>query len=263
MKQFFLFVFMLSFGISSAQFTERKEIEGQIKVPAGSEAEGITIFNKSSGRGTVSSEKGEFIIPVKAEDSLYFSAVQYGELLVVISEETVNSAFLNVEIKEGVNQLPEVIVRPHDLTGNMNADAGNIKVVPIPLPPSAMQINEYDHEMRPDMQTGVRNAALGGGGLKYGVNVFAILLKAVDLVFPKKNEPKAEPDLGRIELERRLRASFDNAFFAESLGLPAQQFGDFFDHLYEKGFPPAFLRKGKELDLLQFLMEKSEEFRNF
>src|SRR6056297_2585871 len=99
MKRFFLLLFILSFGISSAQFSERKEIEGNIKVPAGSEAEGITIYNKNSGGGTVSSEKGEFRIPVKAGDSLYFSAVQYGELLVVISEEIVTAGMLNVEIK--------------------------------------------------------------------------------------------------------------------------------------------------------------------
>ena len=260
MKQFFLILFLLSSWISSAQFTERKEIEGHIQVPTGAEVEGITVFNKTSGRGSVSSEKGEFQLAVKAGDSIYFSAVQYGELLVVIDEEVIAAGQLNVEISEGVNQLPEVVVRPHDLSGNLETDAENIKVVEVPLPP--MNFNVYDYEMRPDMQTGVENAAIGGKKMQYGLNIFGILEKVVNLVIPKKEKPRPSPKLSRIELERSLRASYDNAFFTESFGLPAEQIADFFDHLYENDFPPELLEPKKEMDLLQYLMEQSEDFRN-
>jgi len=260
MKQFFLILFLLTSWISSAQFSDRKEIEGHIQVPAGAEAEGITVFNKNSGRGSVSSEKGEFQLAVKAGDSIYFSAVQYGELLVVIDEEVITAGQLSVEISEGVNQLPEVVVRPHDLTGNLETDAENIEVVEIPLPPMNFNINDY--EMRPDMQTGVENAAMGGKKMQYGLNIFGILEKVVNLVIPKKEKPRPAPKLSRIELERSLRASYDNGFFAESFGLPADQLGDFFDHLDEKGFPPELLEPKKKMDLLQFLMEESEKFRN-
>lgn len=261
MKPFFLSIFLLFFGISSAQFADRKEVTGTIKVPAGSEAEGITIYNKTSGHGSVSSAEGDFSIAVKTGDSIYFSAVQYGELLVIIDEKVVTAGHLNVEISEGVNQLPEVVVRPHDLTGNLETDAENIEVVEVPLPP--MNFNVYDYEMRPDMQTGVENAAMGGKKMQYGVNIFGILEKVVNLVIPKKEEkPKTTIQLSRIELERSLRASYDNAFFEYSFGLPAGQISNFMDFLYEKDFPQELLQKGKDMDLLQYLMEESERFRN-
>ncbi|SDL79958.1 hypothetical protein SAMN04488034_11242 [Salinimicrobium catena] len=260
MKQFFLVIFLLFFSISSAQFSDRKEIEGNIKVPAGAEPEGITVYNKNSGHGTVSSQKGDFKLKIKAGDSIYFSAVQYGELLVVIDEEIVKAGQLNVEISEGVNELPEVVVRPHDLTGNLETDAENIEVVEIELPP--MNFNFNDYEMRPDMQTGVENAAVGGKKMRYGVNIFGLLEKVVNLVVPRKKEkPREPPVLTRIELARSLRASYDNAFFEESFGLPAEQISNFMDFLYEKDFPQELLQKGQEMDRLQYLMEESEEFR--
>ncbi|MEG9329112.1 carboxypeptidase-like regulatory domain-containing protein [Salinimicrobium catena] len=260
MKQFFLIVFLLSSGISVAQFADRREVEGNIKVPKGAETEGITIYNKSSGHGTVSSQKGHFQLKVKAGDSIYFSAVQYGELLVVVDEEIVKTEQLNVEISEGINELPEVVVRPHDLTGNLETDAENIEVVEIELPP--MNFNFNDYEMRPDMQSGVENAAVGGKKMRYGVNIFGILEKVVNLVISKKEKPWKAPLISRIELERSLRASYDNAFFEDSFGLPAEQISNFMDFIYEKEFPEELLQKGKDMDRLQYLMEESEEFRN-
>lgn len=246
------------FGIASAQYSDRKEIEGNIKVPEDSEAEGITVYNKNSGHGTVSSENGNFSLFVKAGDSIYFSAVQYGELLVVVDEEVVITGQLNVEINEGVNQLPEVIVRPYNLTGNMKTDAENIEVVEIQLPPMSFNFNDY--EMRQDFQTGVINSA-EKAGLENGANILGVLENVVSLVLPKKkNQPKMTPELGLIGLERKLRAMYDNTFFLENFRLPAEQVSDFIAYMAEEGFPRELLRQRKELDLLQYLMVESNEF---
>lgn len=248
----------MSFGIASAQFSDRKEIKGNIKVPENSEAEGITVYNKNSGHGTVSSENGDFSLFVKAGDSIYFSAVQYGELLVVVGEEVVTTGQLNVEISEGVNQLPEVIVRPYNLTGNIKTDAETIEVVEIQLPPMSFNFNDY--EMRPDLQSAVINST-EKTGLDKGANILGILGKVVSLVLPKeKKQSKMAPELGLIGLERRLRAIYDNTFFLENFRLPAEQISDFISYMAEKGFPQELLRQGKDLDLLQYLMEKSSEF---
>lgn len=257
MKKFFLLVFIMSFGIASAQFSDRREIKGNIKVPENSEAEGITVFNKNSGHGTVSSENGDFSLFVKAGDSLYFSAVQYGELLVVVGEEVVTTGQLNVEINEGVNQLPEVIVRPYNLTGNIKTDAETIEVVEIQLPPMSFNFNDY--EMRPDLQSATKNST-EKTGLDKGANILGILGKVVSLVLPKETKPKMAPELGLIGLERKLRAMYDNTFFLENLRLPAEQISDFIAYMAEIGFPQELLRQGKDLDLLQYLMEKSNEF---
>lgn len=258
MKQFFLLVFLMFFGISSAQFSDRKEIAGNIRVPAGAEAEGITVFNKDSGHGTVSSESGDFSLFVQAGDSIYFSAVQYGELLVVVDEEVVTTGKLHVEINEGINQLQEVIVRPHKLTGNIKTDAESIEVVKISIPPMSFNFNDY--EMRPDFHSGAINAT-EKEGLKKGANILGILGEIVNLVVPKKvNQSKKAPEIGLIELERKLRASYDNAFFTENFRLSSVEISDFIAYMAEQGFPGELLQDGKELDLLQYLMVESNDF---
>lgn len=69
----FFFVSLLSAGLLSAQNKERIRISGNIEVPTGFKAEGgSSIYNQTSGRGTVSSEGGNFIIKVAPGDSLNF-----------------------------------------------------------------------------------------------------------------------------------------------------------------------------------------------
>ena len=134
MKKVLLVFFMFFCGMSFAQTERREQIEGNIKVPAGADSEGITIFNKNANRGSVSDAKGDFIIHAREGDSLYFAAVQFREMLVVVNEQMVKDQRLFVEITEGVNELPEVVIRDHDLSGNIAADAKNIEVETLNIP---------------------------------------------------------------------------------------------------------------------------------
>lgn len=270
MKQSFLLpVFLFFCGISFAQSQIRTEIKGNIKVPAGAEADGITIFNKNANKGTIADQNGNFKIPVRQGDSLYFAAIQFKELLVVIDEEMIKSERLLVEITQGVNELPEVVLREHDLTGNIAADVQNIKVVPLDLPSfSAADIAAIYPDWYPasDGQSKIGNPAVSGGssgGLQKGANPLAIIGMAVDLIVPDKPKVKEEPVVyvGRIELEKQVRERFDDEFFADVLNIEKEKISEFFDFCEATGFPRELLKEEKEMDLIQYLLEQSKEYR--
>ena len=265
MKHLHLLLFLLLTTILTAQTFGEVEIEGSIKVPAEAEPQGISIYNKNTGRGSVSSEKGNFSIYAKLNDSLYFSALQYKDLLFVVDEQTIKSRTLHVEITENINDLPEVVVRPHNLTGNLEVDADNIETVALNLPTkSAFQINDYEWEFRPDGQSSVSNAAMPSNGLQYGADPIAIIGGLIGLLLPpkkaKERAPSPRNQIGLINLERKIRSRYDNAFFEEVLNIPTTRIHDFMVYLDASGFPADLLEKDKELDLLQLLVERSGEF---
>lgn len=266
MKNLLLLIFLFITTFSTAQSFGAVEIEGNIKVPAQADPQGITIFNKNTGKGSVSDEKGNFRIYAQLNDSLYFSALQYKDLLFVVDEQTIRSRTLNVEITENINDLPEVVVRPHDLTGRLDIDAENIETVKLDLPTmTAMSINDYDWEWRADGQTKVTNAAMpGSSGLQNGADPFAIIGGLIGLIFPPKKAKERPPSplnqRGVINLEREIRSKYDDAFFREVLEIQTPQISNFIDYLNEAGFPSNLLKKEKEMDLIQFLVEQSAKF---
>lgn len=267
MKKVFFIAFLCYCGISSAQTQVRSEIKGNIKVPAGTDVDGITIFNKTANRGSVSDAEGDFSIPVRKGDSLYFAAIQFKELLVVINEETMESNRLLVEITEGVNELPEVVIREHDLTGNVAADVDNIEVVALDLPNfSAANIAAMYPDWYPaaDGQSKIGNAAAsGGGGMTMGANPLAIIGMAIDLIAPKKPRVKKEPEvfIGRIQLEEIVREKYDDQFFKDVLKIEKDEISMFFDYCEASGFPRDLLKAQKEMELIQYLLEQSQLFR--
>ncbi|MFD1079952.1 hypothetical protein, partial [Longispora fulva] len=109
-----------------------------------------------------------------------------------------------------------------------------------------------------------RNAAVesSSAGLQNGANPLAIIGGLIELIVPpRKNKPAPEPYIGRIELEKIVREKYGDAFFAEVLKIEKKDISNFFDFCEESGFPRNLLKKEKEMDLLEYLLEKSELFR--
>lgn len=251
--------------ILGAQTLERVKITGTIIVPVGYTASGIHIYNKSSGKGSISDSKGNFELQVTEGDSVYFSALQFKELLVEVDAGAVDKRRLVVEITEGINELPEVVVRPHDLTGDLDADAKNIKTEDLDLPTmTAFSINDYDWEWRADGPTAVTNSAMSGSGLQNGANPFAILSGIVGLLIPpkkaKKQPPSQRTKIGLIKLEREIRSRYDNDFFKEVLDIKTENISDFIVFLDNNGIYTEMLDKEREMELIQLMVEQSVLF---
>ena len=103
-----LFVFLISF-LAISQDVKRENVKGKIIVE-GNDIEGISIYNSSSSVGTVTNEKGEFIIAVAINDLIEIRALEYQNFDVRINKAILDSKRVNIFLIEEVNKLDEVIV---------------------------------------------------------------------------------------------------------------------------------------------------------
>src|SRR5699024_4865285 len=108
-------------------------------VPAGTASEGVHVFNLASNRGAVVNFDGRFEILANQSDTLVFTGIQFKELKVEVTAEMVESRRILMDVQEEVNELPEVVIKEHDLTGVLSADSKKIvtetfQVPSVPLP---------------------------------------------------------------------------------------------------------------------------------
>lgn len=249
------FIFLFTALTTFAQ--DRIPIEGKITVAEGENPQGMTVFNQTSKRGTITNDAGEFTIAAAVNDSISFSALQFQKFTVVIDEGVINSGELNVYIREAVTELPEVIVLPHDLSGNVNVDVARIRVSDADLPAySAADLERMGVRVEPDSLTGPgKNEALASSqtrlihGLNF-VNIFKLLAGVEE-----------NKELTDREMDEKVREMYDNEFFRENLDIQQEKINDFIFYARENGLTSQMMQAGNELDLIEFLIRKSEEYK--
>ncbi len=105
-------------------FFGQKTLSG--KVINSGEKEWIHVFNKTYNKYTITDQDGEFKIPVRINDTIVFSAIQFQLKEIIVSETIINEMFLSVLLKEQVNELDAVYIKPN-LSGDLLADTKRIK----------------------------------------------------------------------------------------------------------------------------------------
>ena len=91
-----------------------KLIQGRVVSPK-KDVTGVTIQNITSQIATITDLEGNFSIRVEVGDTLIFSAIQFKRKQVPISQNLMDSPFIQIPMEEFVNELKEVTVQPFDL----------------------------------------------------------------------------------------------------------------------------------------------------
>ena len=128
------FIFWFFLGILSV-FSQTKPnfktLKGEI-VNDSVSISGIHIINKTSGSKTITDINGVFEIGVKKQDTIIISSVQIKPRVIVMEEEIFDQVYLKVYVDQFINQLSNVVVRSHNLSGNILNDMANSNVkVPV------------------------------------------------------------------------------------------------------------------------------------
>lgn len=248
---FFLFSF-----VAVAQTSNRIIVNGEVKVPAGEDPEGIAVVNKTALKATVTGSDGLFQIPVKKGDTLEFTSLQFQDFKIIVDAGIIKTGKMNVFVNEAVNVLPEVVVTPYDLSGNVRVDVEIIPVVRPDLPTqTAAEINPYTHEFRPDSLVSPQNPAMRTGMIYSGAN-FANVFRHI---FSKRNVLN---DLDREEqLNEKLMQLRDDSFYKEQLNLEEDELKPFFYFAAEQGLTEDMLEPKNELKLIEFLVAQSQKFK--
>ena len=251
----FFFIFFLVTALGTAQDTERVLFDGIVNVPPGDDPSGITVFNTNTKQGTVTRDDGTYSIMAGVGDQLQFSAIQYEPFVIEITESLMEVGELNVFVSANITELPEVVIGTPDLSGNIEVDVRRIPVQVPDLPAeSAAEINEFEWEFRPDARTSPRNVAMNQHGLRHGLN-FANLFRSVYNSFV----PEGGDSAGSAD---QIRELYDDAFFQENLDIPRREIHDFLMFSREQGLDEELLQEGRELDLIEFLIETSRAYNS-
>ena len=258
MRLFSIIVTIFLSCTTLAQIDDRVLVVGEINVPEGANPDGISVVNTSAMTATVSDELGDFELPVAVGDTIKFASLQFQDFSVIVDEGVVDNRQLNVFVSEAVNVLPEVVVMPYDLSGNVRVDVDIIPSLQVRLPTqSAAEINPYEREFRPDSLVSPPSAAVREGMIYSGnasnmANTFRHIFTTRDVI----ND--LDPD---DDLDEELKDLRDDDFFEEHLNIEEDDLEEFIRFAAENGLTEEMLKPENELLLIDFLVAQSLKFK--
>ncbi|MDO5971631.1 carboxypeptidase-like regulatory domain-containing protein [Flavivirga aquimarina] len=250
----------------SGQSINRIEIKG-VLLSDSNDVEAVTIFNTSSNKGTITNEKGEFVIEIALYDTIEISALQFQTVTITVDADVFKAKQLKIQLIEQVNRL-DAVTLSSGLSGNLVTDMLNVKTVdPIRIDMGNMNVAfEYNDDKAFDNEA-VQNhlkAVINPEARNYLPDVekiFKLLFKK-DLplkydLYKRKTEEKPVPELkGILDV-------YDHKFLSETLNIPLEDVTDFIAFVERKGIEPKLFTSENRIYLIEFLVKQSELFLKY
>jgi len=263
-------------AIIQTQAQEKRVIISGTIINESKSIENIHILNKNSRKGTISNGQGNFRIPVKVNDTLIFSGVQFYKKEILINNIIVINRRITVKLFQKINELDEVEVRTHNLSGNIITDAQNVKdsisnVNPMALDfsmidfsiPVINDIDEIDRIKPPDPNS------LTNPNIPIGGNILGLLSFVLDPVMDKIAEigqRKRRLKHEKYLYEKDIKNSNDNiindlgeSFFIETLKIPREEIDDFIEHCFSKGIIDLYINN-RMIEVIDILLKESKNY---
>jgi len=232
--------------------SNRENIKGNI-INDSLSVENIHVINKNSGKATITDKYGEFLIPVKENDTLFISSIQFENKNIRITDFIVKHKKLTIILFLKINKLKEVIVKEHRLSGNLQTDihTTNIKNVAdeftlelpnagsIPIP----SIDSLDIQL----------------GLIMSMNLDAFYRRINGNFKKLKKLQQLEKE---DEILKSIRNSITDNYFIESLKIPKDYIRNFLQYLVSKDIINLYIQN-KKMEVINLLINESFEYRKF
>lgn len=240
-----------------SQTNERINVKGII-LSNNNDIEGVTVFNASSNKGTITNDKGEFVIEVALNDRIEVSALQYESVTITIDEPVIKSKKLNIYLRDHINNLDAVLLT-YGLSGNLLVDIKNIK------PPPSINIdfgnmNAYQFKVDKALDNKViadaLNSVVNKGQLYNGVD----FNKISKLIFKSKKTGTSKNEISQEQKPKELTDLYSQKGISKNFNIPLDSIGSFIHFLEVKGIPQELLKDENEMQRIEFLMEQSKLF---
>ena len=240
-----------------SQTIERAEIKGVI-IAVSEDVEGVTVYNTSSNKGTVSNNLGEFTISITVKDVLEISALQFKKVSITITDEIIKSKLLKIYLSEQINQLEVVLLRS-GLSGVLAADISDGKerqVIELNL--GNIDSMEFFDDKAFDNGAieNALNSTINKGMLYNGMNLNAIS----EMIFKPKPKNHVTEEAVNDEKILKLMDIYTNTFLSETYKIPLEEVQAFVAFSENNGLHSGLLKKENEFFLINFLVKQSELF---
>ena len=264
MKHIVILVFSF-FALSIySQEIERISVNGRIVVSS-EDKEGVTVYNTSSNKGTVTDENGNFEIKVAVNDIVEFGALQFKDFSITITDIIISSKRLTVILVEEVNKLDEVVILPFDLTGNLNADLENVRTYNVSLDAIYFGLDHIsDFEFSADYKTEADNLAFNEYNPNVGnmldlVNIAGFIVSQVVDMDDKPSISKEGKAVKKTPFKKALDKYSIN-YIHTNFTIPLEQVEAFITYVEKEGVDEELLKKDKEMQFLERITQLSKSF---
>lgn len=263
-KYLLLLIFLFPAALLFAQNeTQRTLITIKISVPSGEDAADISIYNKTTLKGTVTNGAGVAFIEVAKEDLLQITAVQFSSFTVKIDAQVIEDKNLLINLNPVVNQLGEVVIDRYDLKGSLDVDVNRVNTIVIASSgfDFSYKALEFDYDFQQDAESAIignrAEEAMGTELMKDGLNIKNL----IGLLFSDKKKSKQEIFEEKLKIRNWLRRYIEAHNLFETLQIPADKREVFLFFVEDTGVETELLKPENEILLLEFLFQKSNEFK--
>ena len=239
MKQLFILVFFIHSSFA-AVCQERRPIKGQL-LYKNTKVVAANVVNNTAQTNTITDSDGAFEIDVLLGDEIIFSSVQYRIRSVKITEEILSKNRLVVSVNENINELKEVVVTTDDVEKFLDLKEEEFK--------------GFDYEK--DKSSQLINRAFNDRQLSDGID-FVNIAKLLTRAFANKSSDEQM----RMKPSEVLPLVFEDSFFEVDLGLDKTDIITFLEFIDNRMKTGELLKKDKEFQLIDFLINESKEFKN-
>ena len=239
MKQLLLFIFFIHSSFA-AICQDRRPLKGQL-LYKNTKVVAANVVNNTAQTNTITDSDGAFEIDVLLGDEIIFSSVQYRIRSVKITEDILSKNRLVDSVNENINELKEVVVTTDDVEKFLDLKEEEFK--------------GFDYEK--DKSSKLVNKAYNNRQLSDGidfVNIAKLLARALG--------NKSSDEQMRMKPSEILPLVFEDDFFAVDLGLDKSQVISFLEFIDNRMKTGELLKKDKEFQLIDFLINESKEFKN-
>ncbi len=201
------------------------------------------VLNVNSNSRTFIKAKGFFDIIAKTNDTLLFSSLGLKSKKVVLAEKDFAVSVLVVKMNTLINPLKEVVVTKTVLKPNL----GRIQ-------------NIIDTEYFDDKQSSPDNPLMPTK-IKYGMDIDRIGKMIWKSFFKETSGKEKDVDFG--DFTEIVPKRIHQFFFTNTLKLKEDEIGLFLIYCENDPKSKALLRPEAEFELIEFLVNKNEEFKRF
>lgn len=242
-----------------SQTKDRIVISGEI-ISETNDLEGITVYNTATNKGTITNSEGVFFIAVAQNDKLEISALQFQKQTIIITEKIYHEKQIKILVTSKVNDLDEVVILQHNLTGNLDEDVKNTEFIKI-NPLKGLSSSEIKNmTFKSDRFTKVDNQFMNQGQFYNGVD-FIALLKLFGVKFKKQKKESYAQKRAKHESEiHDISQVYKATFIHQNFNIPLNKVEAFFGFCYREGLNKELLKPNNRLELYEFLLKKSKLF---
>ena len=257
-KILLLFLFAIAFT-SHSQEVIRENVNGKIIVE-GSDIEGITIYNSSSGVGTITNENGEFVVEVALNDLLEIRALKYQNFDIKINKAILETKKISIFLIEEINKLDEVIITSKGLTGYLETDIKNVKTFEPKLDAIYFAIKDKD-TYSDDTRNQIKNTSIHTQAqtMVNGLNVVNVVDQLLIPLFRSEVKDKEAAGIPEVPAES-IKYYLGSNFLVENFNIPEHRVEEFIRYVESNAFDFDLLNYGHEIEFLELLSHKSKIF---